>query len=99
MSKACGQLVLRLLYVFSICLYLVLCIHTYHMHNNYMYIMYIVAMQLHCSQLWMAPLSTSVTTMCSLVQLRVGDTENQGQHRRDNIRPYREWKHQFEASS
>ena len=64
-----------------------------------MYITYIVAMQLYCSQLWMAPLSTSVTTMGSVAQLQVGDTEKQRQHRCNNIRLERQRKHQIEASS
>jgi len=41
--EMCRWLFLRLLHVFCIRLHLSLCIHTYHVCNNY--IMYIVAMQ------------------------------------------------------
>jgi len=45
--KVPGQLVLRLLYIFCICLSIGLCVPTYHMHNNY--VTYIVATQVYFS--------------------------------------------------
>jgi len=42
-----GQLVLRLLCIFRVCIYVSSCVHTYHVHNNY--ITYIVAMQPYSS--------------------------------------------------
>ena len=39
--EVCVQLVLRLLYVVRVCLFVGLCVHIYHMHNNY--VPYIVA--------------------------------------------------------
>jgi len=44
-----GQLVLRSLCGFRICIYIYMCVHTYHVHNNY--VTYIVAMRPYFSQL------------------------------------------------
>ena len=41
--KAHGWLVLRLLYIFHICLSVGLCDPTSHMHNNYMHITYCIS--------------------------------------------------------
>jgi len=51
MRKACGWLVLRVLYMVSasVCLSVGLCIPAYHVHNNY--VTYIVAMRLDFSRL------------------------------------------------
>ena len=54
------QLVLRLLYVFWICLLVCLCTRTYHVHNNY------VTYNVHCCHatlLLTAALSTSIATV------------------------------------
>ena len=64
MHEVCGQLVLRLLFIFCICLYVYLCVPTYHMRNNY--VTYIVAMQPYFSQLWQF---RQLATMSSLAQL------------------------------
>ena len=62
--KAYGRLVLRLLYVFHICLFVCgLYVPTYHMHTTY--VTYIVTMLLYLVDLT-AALSTNVATMSSL---------------------------------
>jgi len=62
-----GQLVLRLLYGFCICLYHGLCIPTYHVRNNNT--MYIVAMVATSQYGWLLCLAT----MSSQAQLQVRD--------------------------
>ena len=51
--------------------FFVLCIPTFHMHNNY--IMYIVAMRPYFSHLWQFRWLLCVATMSSLAQFRVSD--------------------------
>jgi len=67
-----GRLALRLLCIFRICIYVSLCICTYHVRNNYM--TYVVAMRLYLSQLWQFRRLLCVATVSiqsSLVQLQV----------------------------
>jgi len=70
--KAQSQLVLRLLNVFHVCVYLGLCICTYHVRNNY--VTYIVAMQFYFSQLRQFGWLLCEATISSLPQLQVQDT-------------------------
>jgi len=49
MYKLCRQLILRLLYIFCICLLVALCVSTYRLHNDY--VIYIVAMRLYRTSL------------------------------------------------
>jgi len=53
----------------SVCIYVYLCICTYHMHNNY--VIYIVAMRPYYSRLQQFRWLLCVATMSSLAQLRV----------------------------
>ena len=80
--EARGQLVLRLLCCFHVCL----CVHTYHVCNNY--VTNIVAMWPYFNWLWQLRRLLCVATMISLAQLRVQDsyefemdTEKQRQRR------------------
>jgi len=68
---ACGELVLRLLCIFRVCLYLSLCVCIYHVHNNY--ITHIVAMLPYFSRLRQFRRLLCVAAMSSLAQLRVRD--------------------------
>ena len=85
--KACGRLVLRLLYSFCVCLYLGLCVPTYHLHNNY--ITYIAAIWLDFIWLWQSRLLLCVST-CTMSRLASYeckiDTEKQRQCRRNDAR-------------
>ena len=64
---ACGQLVLRLLCDFHICM----CVRTYHVRNNY--VTYIVAMRPYFSRLRQFRWLLCVAAMSSLPQLRLRD--------------------------
>jgi len=68
-----GQLFLRLLRIFRVCLYvyIYLCVRTYHTHNNY--VTYIVAMRPYFSWHWQFRRLLCVGIMSSLVQLWVWD--------------------------
>ena len=66
-----GRLVLRLLCGFHVCWYIYLCIHTYHVHNNY--VTYIVALQPYFSRVWQFRRLLCVAAMSSLSQLRLQD--------------------------
>ena len=96
-----GWLVLRLLYVFQVCLFVgwfvTLCILTYHVRNNY--ITHIVALQLCFSWLWTAGLSTGVATVSSLAQLQVWDPEKQRQCRYDDVKLTESGKHHKQAAT
>ena len=73
--KARGQLVLRLLCGFRVCIYIYvcMCVRTYHVRNNY--VTYIVAMRpsTYFSRLWQFRWLLCVAAMSSLPQLRLRD--------------------------
>ena len=77
-----SRLVLRLLCGFRVCWYVYLCVHTYHVRNNY--VTYIVAMRPYFSRLRQFRRLLCVAAMSSLPQLL--DTEKQRQCRHDDAR-------------
>jgi len=68
-----GWLVLRLLWRLHVCIYICMCVRTYHVRNNY--IMYIVAMRpyFNFSRLRQFRRLLCVAAMSSLAQLRLRD--------------------------
>jgi len=67
-----------------VCIYLSLCVCTYHVCNNY--VTYIVAMRPYLNRLRQFRRLLCAATMSSPAQLRVWDTEKQRQHRHNNAR-------------
>jgi len=67
---ACGRPVLRLLRRFRVCIYIYMCVRTYHVRKNY--VTYIVAMRPYFSRLRQLRRLLCVPAMSSLSQLRLG---------------------------